>query len=110
MNYAHEIEKINERLDTLQASILQMQKNLTPVTAKTDDTSNRVDALTPYTETKTAYIGDSECVFTGVPSGNMSVFIEDSQIAYGVSRDSDRVTVDFIEPLEEVTTVTISIM
>lgn len=112
MNYAYEIEKINERLDTLQASILQMQKNLTPVTEKTDDTSNRVDALTPYTETKTAYIGDTEVTFTDVPQGNMSVFINASDGScpkFGAVRSEDVVIVSF-EELETTATVTISIM
>lgn len=69
-----------------------------------------ISEVTPYTETKTAYIGDTECVFTDVPQGNLSVYLADAQISYSVTRESDRVTVDFLEPLEEVTTVTISIM
>jgi len=75
-----------------------------------DQLGREVEAVTPVVFMKTAYIGDTEVTFTGVPQGNMSVFVVGAQIAYGVMRDSDRVTVDFLEPLEEVTTVTISIM
>jgi hypothetical protein len=56
--------------------------------------------------TKTAYIDDTECVFTGIPTGNMTVYCS---VPHTVERDSDRVTVHF-EPLEEVIEVTISIL
>lgn len=65
-----------------------------------------VSEVTPYTETKTAYISDTLVVFTNVPSGNLTVYFDKP---YTVERDADRVTVKF-EPLEEVTTITISII
>lgn len=67
-----------------------------------------ISEVTPYTETKTAYIGDTEVVFTNVPTGNMTTYAEGTS-GITVSRDMDIVTVSF-EPLEEVTNVTISIM
>lgn len=67
-----------------------------------------ISEVTPWTETKTAYIGDTEVVFTGVPTGNMTVFTSGA-IGVVANRDRDIVTVSF-EPLEEVTNVTISIM
>lgn len=63
--------------------------------------------VTPYTESKTAYILDTEIVFNSVPQGNLSVFFS-IPTDYTIERVSDSVVVSF-EPLEEVTEVTISI-
>ena len=71
-----------------------------------------VSAVTPYTETKTAYIGDTEIVFDNVPDGNLSVFIKDSEGGYtdfNVERSNNRIIVEFL-PLENITEVTISII
>jgi hypothetical protein len=65
-----------------------------------------VSEVTPYTETKTAYIDDTFIVFTNVPSGNLTVYFDKP---YTVEREADRVTVRF-EALEEVTPITISII
>lgn len=70
-----------------------------------------VSDVTPYTETKTAYIGDTEVVFD-VPEGNLTVYIKDSEGNYPdfkVERIDDKIKVSF-EPLEHVTTITISII
>jgi hypothetical protein len=64
------------------------------------------DAVSPKTYTKTAYIEDTECIFTGVPSGNMTIFCP---VNYTVERMDGRVTVYF-EPLEEVINITISVI
>ena len=66
-----------------------------------------ISAITPYTETKTAYIGDTEVVFTDVPQGNLSVYF-DTPTDYSVERTKDAIAVTF-DALDEVTTVTISI-
>ena len=71
-----------------------------------------ISEVTPYTETKTAYIGDTEVVFTDVPQGNMSVFINASDGScpkFGAVRSEDVVIVSF-EELETTATVTISII
>lgn len=71
-----------------------------------------VSDITPYTETKTAYIDDTEVVFENVPSGNISItwdkpdFATDSAI---FRRDGNTVVIEFA-PLEEVKQVTISII
>lgn len=101
------IEDLEERLNTFEQSLIQMGINLSPTINKVDDTSNRVDALTPYTETKTAYIGDTEVVFTDVPQGNLSVYF-DTPTEYSVERTKDAIAVTF-DALDEVTEVTISI-
>lgn len=51
MNYADEINKINERLDALQASFVQTQKNQVPVTAKTDSNAADIVALNKKVDT-----------------------------------------------------------
>lgn len=106
MNYEEEINKLKSRLDNFQQAFLQSQKNQVPVTAKTDDTASKVTEITPWTVSKTAYIDDTECIFTGVPQGNMTVYCT---VPHTVEIDGDRVTVRF-EPLEEVTEITISII
>lgn len=100
------IQELEERLDSFEKSLLQIQKNLVPQTAKVDNTANKVEEITPYTETKTAYIDDTFIVFTNVPSGNLTVYFDKP---YTVEREADRVTVRF-EALEEVTPITISII
>lgn len=62
----------------------------------------------PYTETKTAYIGDTEITFY-IPTditGNITVFFP---YEYSMERMHDRIIITF-EPLEEVTDITISIL
>lgn len=68
--------------------------------------SERVEAITPYKVTKTAYIGDTSVTFTDTPNGNLTVYFP---YEYTVERMADRITVSF-EELEEVTNVTISIL
>lgn len=69
------------------------------------------ESLMPYTETKTAYIDDTEVIFTDVPAGNLSVYLSDTNggfPSFTVERELDTIRVHF-EPLEYVTKVTISI-
>ena len=66
----------------------------------------QVEAVTPVTMTKTAYIDDTEVVFTNVPQGNVSAYIN---VPHTVEREGNRVIVRF-EPLEEVTEVTINVI
>ena len=71
-----------------------------------DQLGRQTEAITPKQFTKTAYIEDTEVVFSGVPTGNMTVYCS---VPHTAERDGDRVAVRF-EPLEEVTEVTISII
>ena len=108
MNYEYEIQNLKAQVANLQESLIQMARNNTPIVGKVDSTANQVDAITPYTETKTAYIGDTEITFDNVPSGNLSIFGLLSRL-YRVDRESDRVIITLLAPLDEVTEVTISI-
>ena len=98
---------LEKRVAQLEQLVLQIAKGNVNTIGKVDDTSNRVTAITPYTETKTAYIGDTEVVFTNVPQGNLNVYF-DTPTDYSVERTKDAVAVTF-DALDEVTTVTISI-
>lgn len=103
------IQELENRLNALEKAFLQSQKNQVPVTAKVDDTANKVEVITPYTETKTAYFNESEKTFYGVPQGNVTVMFDNYNGDYSVSRVTDRLTVSF-DTLSEQTNITISIM
>lgn len=62
--------------------------------------------ITPYTESKTAYIGDTEVIFKDVPEGNITIYAD---VVAGHQRTDVGVRV-FFEPLEEVTNITISVV
>lgn len=65
----------------------------------------QAEAITPYKDTKTAYIGDTEVTFLNTPSGNLTVYFP---YEYSVQRSTDRIIISFAE-LDEVTDITISI-
>lgn len=75
-------------------------------TAGNEKIQAQIEAITPYKETKTAYIGDTEITFYNVPEGNVTVFFEKP---FSMERVADRIIITF-EPLEEVTDITISIL
>ena len=108
MNYEYEIKQIKAQLQNLQEIVLRMSRSNTEEVSKREQTTAQVDSLTPYTDTKTAYIGDTEISFDNVPSGNLSVFA-DNISEYRSDRVGSTLNIDFIKPLEEVTEVTISI-
>jgi len=70
---------------------------------------NRVTDITPFEATKTAYFGEIEKVFYGVPEGNITVFFDNYTGEYEVDRISDRVTVTFPTRLTDMTTVTLMV-
>lgn len=75
-------------------------------TDKADAIRAEIKAITPYTETKTAYIGDTEITFYNAPNGNLTVFFDKP---YTMEKVADRITLHF-EELEEVTEITISVL
>ena len=112
MDVIKEIEELKRRVNMLSNTVSQAGKNQTAVTGKVDDTSNRVNAITPYTDSYTAYIGDDDAHFFDVPQGILSVSVVDSEghfIDYTLEREGNIVSVYFDEPLENVATVTISV-
>ena len=99
MDYVTRTEFLKE-LATISERIFDLNKRLS------DYTGIRVDEVTPYTETKTAYIGDTEVTFYDVPEGNVTVFFDKP---YTMEKVADRITLHF-EELEEVTEITISVL
>ena len=102
------IEDLEERLNTFEQSLIQMGINLSPTINKVDDTANKVEQITPYTETKTAYYGEKEKTFYNIPDGNITVLFDNYNGNYSVKRTVDRVTVSF-DTLTEATNITISV-
>ena len=108
---------IEQRLSNLENLVFAQSKRIDDILfyQSADNAGMRqgIGEVTPYTDTKTAYIGDTDVVFTGAKSGNLSVFIasdEGSEIGYTLDRIGDMITVRFTKPLEYVTEVTISII
>lgn len=105
-------QELDKRLSNLENLVNYLSKQITDMKQYSDadmaGARQGISNVTPTTYTKTAYIGDTEVVFTDVPSGNLTVFT-DNLIEYSMAKDNDRVTISF-EPLSEVTTITISIV
>lgn len=75
-----------------------------------DTAGNRqgISNITPYTATQTAYYGESEKVFYGVPDGNITVFWDNYNGDYAVERIADRIVVSF-DALTDNATISIMI-
>lgn len=100
------------RLDNLEklvnALIKRIDNDKYYADADTAGIRQSVSDVTPYTESKTAYIDDTEVIFENVPEGNISVFTSNG-IVYQTERLNNSVVIRFA-PLEEIITVTISVM
>lgn len=106
---------LEQRVKNLENLVFALSKKIDDNKFYTDADMNgnrqSISNITPYTETKTAYIGDTNCGFDTPTDGNVSVFFDKNVNGYRVEKDyySRRMVVFFDEPLEEVTEVTISI-
>ena len=109
MNYEKEINDLKRQVKQLNESVLAMGKNNVGQVSKLDDTSNKVEQITPYKASKTAYISDQLVVFDDVPYGLVSVYVNGASYYNFFVSEQHSVKVYFDEPLEEVTTVSISI-
>lgn len=63
-----------------------------PIDRRFDAVNQRISEVTPYEQTKMAYFGEVEKVFYGVPSGVLTVHMDNE---YTVDRVADRVIVKF---------------
>lgn len=106
MTIEQRVTKLEKSLARLNDSFVQAQKNQVPITSKTDENSNNIKSLTPYTDTKIGYYGETEKVFYDVPEGNVTVY---GLSAYNVSRISNRLILTF-DALTDQTSITISIL
>lgn len=98
--------ELTTRLLALEQAFIEAQNRNIDNTYRSEANERNITRITPYTETKTAYIDDTFIVFTNVPDGNLTIYFDKP---YKVDREADRVTVRF-EALEEVTPITISII
>lgn len=106
MTLEQRVESLERQMRLLQNATIQASKNAQPQTEKLDATASKVEEITPTRMSKELYIGDTECIFTNVPQGNITVYFDKP---YTVERMTDKVILQF-EPLEEVTTITINII
>jgi hypothetical protein len=110
------IEELAKRVTNLERNfsafinINNINKSYTD--AAINGVSVSVSNVTPYTETKQAYIGDEMVVFNTSVGGNISVFAVDengNMPSFSVKKGSNYIEVVFDNPLEYVTTVTLSV-
>ena len=78
------------------------------VNARVSKLNTQVNTITPYTETKQAYVDDTEIEFD-FREGNITAFVADGQIPCSVLVEDKKIKVSF-EALEEPAKVTISIL
>lgn len=102
-----DLEKRVTNLENMLASVMNnISNNKFYTDADVSGVRKGVSDITPYTETKKAYIDDTEIVFDNVPSGNLTVYFDKS---FNLEREGNKVTLHF-EALEEITEITISII
>lgn len=106
MTLEKRVERLERLFENLQESFIQAQKNQVVNTAKTDDNTNNIKAITPYIVTLIGYYGETEKTLYNVPEGNVTVF---GLKEYSLDRISDRLTITF-DALSEQTEITISIL
>ena len=108
MTLEKRVERLERLFENLQESFIQAQANQVINTAKTDDNTNKVNAITPYTETKIGYYGETYKTFYDVPEGNVTVYFDNYQGDCVINRSSKNIMVSF-EALTVQTNITISI-
>lgn len=112
MNIEERVRILENKVAQLTDAFFKAQRQNVPIVSKVDDTANKVVEITPYTETKTAYIGDYQVLFENTPQGILTVSAVDSEggfPAYVLEREGGIISVHFDNPLDYVTTVSISI-
>lgn len=106
MTLEERVTKLEQNFARLNEAFIQAQKNQVPITAKTDENANNIKTLTPYTETKTGYYGETEKTFYNVPDGNVTVY---GLTEYTMDRVANNITLTF-DALAKETNITISIL
>ena len=101
--------ELTRRLLLLENAVMAGKDREIGNTYRSEDALNKVDSITPYTETKTGYYGEKEKTFYNVPNGNITVLFDNYAGNYAVNRISDRVTISF-DTLTVQTNITISVL
>lgn len=100
---------IEQRLTNLENLVNALSKKIDDnkfyQQADIDGARQNISEITPYTETKIGYYGETEKTFYNVPEGNVTVY---GLSEYTLDRISDRLTLTF-DALTEQTNITISI-
>lgn len=98
-----------KEIDRIYQAINAVSQKINDVSSRLDAYTNaRVNEITPYTETKSAYYNESEKTFYNVPQGNLSIFFDNYNGNYNVSRIENIVIVSF-DTLTDNTNVTIMV-
>lgn len=99
-----------QRLSNLENLVNALSKKIDEVRfyqqADIDGTRQSVNKITPYTETKIGYFGETEKTFYNVPDGNVTVY---GLSEYTLDRISGNITLTF-DALTGETNITISIL
>ena len=77
-----------------------------PIQRQISALNRRISDITPYTQTKYGYYGETEKVFYNVPSGNVTVFCD---VDNSITRIEDRLIVKFAERLADTVEITIMV-
>ena len=101
-------ERIKRLEDLVNAIITKMAIDKSYTDADINGVRKATGDITPHTQTKLAYYGESEKVFYDAPAGNTSVFFDNYNGSYSVNRIQNRLIVSF-DTLTEATNITISI-
>lgn len=77
-----------------------------PIQRQISALNKRISDITPYTQTKYGYYGETEKVFYNVPNGNVTVFCD---VDNSITRIEDRLIVKFAEKLTDTVEITIMV-
>lgn len=79
------------------------------VNSRISQVDSKVNAITPYEETKKAFYGEIEKVFYNVPEGNTTIFFDNYDGEYEVNRIENRLTIKFADRLKDMTSITVMV-
>ena len=101
---------IEQRLSNLENLVNALSKKIDDnkfyQQADIDGTRQNISEITPYTETKTGYYGETEKTFYNVTDGNVAVY---GLTEYTMDRVANNITLTF-DALEKETNITVSIL
>ena len=101
---------IEQRLTNLENLVNALSKKIDEVRfyqqADIDGARQNISEITPYTETKIGYYGETEKTFYNVPDGNVTVY---GLTEYTMDRVANNITLTF-DALAKETNITISIL
>ena len=101
---------IEQRLTNLEKLVNALSKKIDDnkfyQQADIDGARQNISEITPYTETKTGYYGETEKTFYNVPDGNVTVY---GLTEYTMDRVASNITLTF-DALAKETNITISIL